>query len=93
MARENVFISYSHADDRWRERLVSHLKVLVAEGYIHLWDDSSITVGEDWQARISAELDRAGGRCVARLGTVSHVRVCSAKGDAIDPSNVMAMAA
>ena len=60
MARANVFISYSHADDRWRQRLVKHLKVLVAEGHIHVWDDSSVTVGEDWQARINAELDQAG---------------------------------
>jgi hypothetical protein len=33
---------------------------LVAEGHIHVWDDSSVTVGEDWQARINAELDQAG---------------------------------
>jgi hypothetical protein len=50
-----VFVSYSHQDKKWLERLQVHLKPLVRAGDIDLWDDTRIQPGTDWKA----EIDRA----------------------------------
>jgi hypothetical protein len=34
-----VFISYSHKDEGWKDRLVEQLRVLELEGAYDLWDD------------------------------------------------------
>src|SRR5512133_170514 len=57
--RTKVFISYSHADKAWLERLKRHLKPLVREGHLDYWDDTHIRPGDDWQQEIRAALDRA----------------------------------
>jgi hypothetical protein len=54
-----VFISYSHADKEWLERLKRHLKPLVREGQLDCWDDTHIKPGDDWQQEIRAALDAA----------------------------------
>src|SRR5512144_407460 len=54
-----VFISYSHADEEWLERLKRHLKPLVREGYLDFWDDTHIHPGDDWQQEIRTALDKA----------------------------------
>lgn len=56
--RTKVFISYSHADQEWLERLRRHLKPLVREG-LDCWDDTHIQPGEDWQREIRTALDTA----------------------------------
>jgi hypothetical protein len=53
-----VFISYSHADQEWLERLRRHLKPLVREG-LDCWDDTHIRPGDDWQQEIRTALDTA----------------------------------
>jgi hypothetical protein len=61
-ARRNlstVFISYSHADEAWKDRLVKHLGVLAAEGMLEIWDDRRIGPGEDWGQAIEAAMDHA----------------------------------
>ena len=60
-----VFISYSHRDKRWLERLQVHLKPLVREGDIELWDDTRIQPGADWKAEIGRAL--AGARVAVFL--------------------------
>jgi hypothetical protein len=50
-----VFVSYSHQDKKWLERLQVHLKPLVRAGDIDLWDDTRIQPGADWKT----EIDRA----------------------------------
>jgi hypothetical protein len=57
--RPKVFISYSHADKKWLERLKRHLKPLVREGYLDCWDDTHIRPGDDWQKEIRTALDTA----------------------------------
>lgn len=46
--KKSIFISYSHKDKEWLERLQVHLKPLEREGIIKRWDDTLIKPGEDW---------------------------------------------
>lgn len=48
MSKPKVFISYSHQDEHWKNRLVSHLDIGQQEGLYELWDDRKIEAGEDW---------------------------------------------
>jgi hypothetical protein len=57
--RTRIFISYSHADKEWLERLQRHLKPLVRDGYLDCWDDTHIQPGDDWKEEIRTALDRA----------------------------------
>ena len=57
--RTKVFISYSHADKEWLDRLKRHLKPLVREGNLDCWDDTHIQPGNDWQQEIRNALDTA----------------------------------
>jgi hypothetical protein len=57
--RTKVFISYSHADKEWLERLKRHLKPLVREGLLDCWDDTHIRPGDDWKREIQNALDTA----------------------------------
>jgi hypothetical protein len=54
-----VFYSYSHKDDKAREKLASHLVLLKRTGLIADWSDRLIDAGHDWQAKINQELEGA----------------------------------
>jgi len=55
----NVFISYSHADSRFLQRLLIHLRPLEKKGLIDLWADTKIQVGDIWRDQIANALDCA----------------------------------
>lgn len=55
----SVFVSYSHKDESWKDRLVTHLKVLEGEGVLDVWDDRRIGAGLDWQPEIEQAIQRA----------------------------------
>ncbi len=57
--RNQVFISYSHKDKRWLERLQIHLKPLERESLIARWDDSMINSGENWREEIRKAIKSA----------------------------------
>src|SRR3954465_11426978 len=57
--RTKVFISYSHADKDWLDRLKRHLRPLVREGNLDCWDDTHIQPGDDWKQEIKNALDTA----------------------------------
>ncbi len=50
--KPSVFISYSHKDEEWKDRLVQHLCVLGDESGFDVWDDRRIRAGKDWKAEI-----------------------------------------
>src|SRR3954454_16752252 len=56
--RTKAFISYSHKDQEWLERLQIHLEPLVREG-LDYWDDTHIRPGDDWKQEIQNALDTA----------------------------------
>ena len=55
----NVFISYSHTDEAWKDQLATHLKTLEIEGFYQSWDDAKIEPGSDWRGEIETALNRA----------------------------------
>lgn len=57
--RTTVFVSYSHRDSRWLERLQVHLRPIARRGDLALWDDTRIAAGERWRPAIRAAIARA----------------------------------
>lgn len=55
-----VFFSYSHKDETWRDQLEVHLAMLRREGTIAAWHDRRIDAGEDFNKEISRYLESAG---------------------------------
>lgn len=54
-----LFVSYSHDDDEWLERVRVHLKPLVRDGLIDPWDDTRIRAGDQWHSEIVRALAEA----------------------------------
>jgi hypothetical protein len=59
LKKGEVFISYSHKDEDWKDRLVTHLLVLQIQDVIEVWDDRRIEVGDDWRPEIEDAINRA----------------------------------
>src|SRR5215510_7580657 len=57
-----VFISYSHKDAKWLEKLKQFLRPLEDRELIRVWDDTEIRPGSDWLGEISKALE---SECVA----------------------------
>jgi WD40 repeat protein len=56
--RDLVFISYSHADKIWLERLRIFLKPFIRQN-VQVWLDPYIEVGDDWRREIAMALSRS----------------------------------
>ncbi len=54
--RTRVFISYSHADAPWLERLQKHLRPLERDGAL-IWADTRIKAGDRWRDEIREALE------------------------------------
>jgi len=59
MVDRNVFVSYCHEDDAWLTRLKVHLRPLIRQGVVDVWDDTRISPGLTWQEEITNALSRA----------------------------------
>jgi len=53
MSTPTVFISYSHKDEAWKDKLVPHLQALAQAGVgMQVWHDRKIDGGEKWYPEI-----------------------------------------
>lgn len=59
MPTPSIFLSYSHRDEVWKDRLLTHLKVLQWQGPLDLWDDRRISAGSDWRTEIEQAMAQA----------------------------------
>jgi internalin A len=56
--RDQVFISYSHDDEKFLNELLIHLKPLQRAGRVAAWSDRQIAPGSQWFAEIQTALAR-----------------------------------
>lgn len=56
MARTKIFISYSHKDRKWLDRLMVHLRPLNLSGVSDVWADTKIDPGKPWRLEIKRAL-------------------------------------
>ena len=55
-----VFVSYSHADKKWFERLQRHLKVLSKYSEsVECWEDTQLKGGDKWKMEIAKAIEKA----------------------------------
>src|SRR5436305_627964 len=54
-----VFISYSHKDKAWKDRLLPHLRISQKEGLLEIWDDRRIGAGAEWRSEIRKAIETA----------------------------------
>ena len=54
-----VFFSYAHEDEKLRDELAKHLKLLERQGAITAWYDREITAGTEWKGQIDEHLESA----------------------------------
>jgi hypothetical protein len=55
----SVFFCYSHNDEALRDQLEVHLALLKRQGVISIWHDRRLVPGDDFNAGIARELERA----------------------------------
>src|SRR5438067_632555 len=56
--RSGVFISYSHEDKEWLDRVQVHLKPLERDHAISVWSDKQIQAGSRWRQEIERALQK-----------------------------------
>lgn len=56
---QKVFISYSHKDEDWKNRLQTQLAVLENQGLLSVWEDRKIAGGDDWYPEIERAIESA----------------------------------
>jgi TIR domain len=54
-----VFVSYSHRDKQWLDRLQVHLRPLARGGDLELWDDTRLDPGDQWRTAIRGAIEQA----------------------------------
>ena len=65
MDTPSIFVSYSHKDEKWKDRLLPQLKALQQAGRVTVWDDRQIEGGEQWYDEIEqAMADAAVAVCL-----------------------------
>jgi TIR domain len=59
MAAPKIFISYSHQDERWKDRLLIHLAVLERQGVADVLDVNTLQAGSDWAKQIEKSIHQS----------------------------------
>lgn len=54
-----VFLSYSHKDEEFKEKLDTHLSALKQTNIIDVWNDRQIPLGSEWDVEIKRELEES----------------------------------
>lgn len=54
-----IFISYSHADEPYKDILEKHLSLLNRIGVVETWSDRALAVGQNWEAEIRSQIEKA----------------------------------
>lgn len=54
-----IFISYSHIDIEWKDKLKAHLRSLELAGLATIWTDKEILPGEKWDNAILSNLNKS----------------------------------
>lgn len=57
--KPTVFISYSHADEKWKDRLLPHLRTLEQYDIISFSDDRIVNTNDEWVPAIHNVIDYA----------------------------------
>lgn len=57
MKKSDIFISYSHKDEQYKDELLRHLRLLEKQGLATFWDTSLIQPGTDWSKEIKKAID------------------------------------
>ena len=57
--RDEVFISYSHKEAEWMEKISAHLKVIQQTDRLAIWSDQKIAAGQKWKKEIDTAIARA----------------------------------
>ena len=57
--RDLVFVSYSHADAMWMDRIRVHLTPLARKNVISIWSDIQIRAGSSWRSEIDQAISAA----------------------------------
>ena len=55
----DIFYSYAHKDEKYREQLEKHLSILKREGVIRGWHDRKIGAGTEWHKTIDDRMKSA----------------------------------
>ena len=55
----NLFYSYSHKDETYKDELETHLKLMQRRGLIAPWSDRRILGGDEWKNEIDQNLEEA----------------------------------
>ncbi|BCM90285.1 hypothetical protein IAD21_02136 [Abditibacteriota bacterium] len=58
--KDQIFISYSHADAKWLDEFEKHLKPFDRAGKLSVWDDKKIRASQKWKDEIQKALDTSG---------------------------------
>jgi hypothetical protein len=56
LSSKKLFISYSHEDEKYKDKLIKHLSGLKNNKLIDIWNDRNIPAGDKWDEKINEEL-------------------------------------
>lgn len=56
--RDQIFISYSHADSDYQLRLRMHLSIFERSGSVKYWSDTQLRTGDQWRNEIENNLEK-----------------------------------